>query len=235
MAINAIGYVRVSTEDQAKEGVSLEAQREKIRMYCELKGICLTEVIEDAGVSAKDLNRPGAKILLDKVANKDIDAVVVYKLDRIFRSTIDALETAKKFHHKGVALHSIQENLDTESAIGRFFFTLLSALGQMERELIGERTKMALKHLKDTGKVYGNIPYGMKSDVDGNLSVDKHEFHIINFATSLYEGFRSYRRTAEELNKYGYKTRSGGKWYAQQVKNILVNNQEKLGGNDGRG
>jgi len=92
---------------------------------------------------------------------KEIDAVVVYKLDRIFRSTIDALETTKGFDKWGVSFHSIQETLDTRSAMGRFLFTLTAALAEMERRLIGERTKAALSQKRSRNeKIGGDIPFG---------------------------------------------------------------------------
>lgn len=218
--MKAIGYIRVSTEDQAKEGISLDAQKKKIELYCELKGFELTEIIADEGVSAKDLKRPGVKSLLGKVANKEIEAIVVYKLDRIFRSTMDALETSQNFKKKGVALHSIQENLDTDSAIGRFFFTLLSALGQMERELIGERTKMALNHLKENGRVYATIPYGKKRE--GDILVDApEELENIFQIDELFKEVGNYSKIAKIMNIRGRKPRSGGYWYPQQIKNIV--------------
>jgi site-specific DNA recombinase len=141
-----IGYVRVSTDDQAKEGVSLDNQKSKIEAHCLLKDLELREVIEDAGISAKNLRRPGVQKVLKPARRREIDAVVVYKLDRIFRSTVDALETTKAFDKWGVSFHSIEETLDTRSAMGRFFFTLTAALAEMERRLIGERTKAALAH-----------------------------------------------------------------------------------------
>ena len=100
--MTAIGYCRVSTEDQAKEGVSLDNQKSKIKAYCELKDFELREIVEDAGISAKNLRRPGVQKVLRLASGKEIDAVVVYKLDRIFRSTVDALETTKAFDKWGV-------------------------------------------------------------------------------------------------------------------------------------
>ena len=87
--MTAIGYVRVSTEDQAKEGVSLDNQKSKIEAYCQLKDLALREIVEDAGISAKNLRRQGVQKVLRLARRKEIDAVVAYKLDRIFRSTVE--------------------------------------------------------------------------------------------------------------------------------------------------
>ncbi len=154
--IKAIGYIRVSTDEQAKEGVSLENQEAKIRAYCDLKDLKLLEIVEDGGVSAKNLRRPGAQKVIEMACNKMVDAIAVYKLDRMFRSTVDALETTKQFDKWGVSFHSISENLDTKSAMGKFFFTLTAALAEMEREIIGERTKDVLQRKKANGEVYGH-------------------------------------------------------------------------------
>ena len=113
--------------------MSLENQQEKIRAYCNLKDLELLEIVEDAGISAKNLKRPGAQKVIEMARNKMVDAVVVYKLDRMFRSTVDALETTKKFDKWGVSFHSIQETIDTKSAMGKFFFTLMACLTELER------------------------------------------------------------------------------------------------------
>ena len=94
--IKAIGYIRVSTDEQAKEGMSLENQEAKIKAYCDLRDLKLLEIVEDAGISAKNLRRPGAQKIMEMARKKMVDAVVVYKLDRMFRSTVDALETTKQ-------------------------------------------------------------------------------------------------------------------------------------------
>ena len=91
-----------------------------------------------SGISAKNLKRPGVQRVLNLARKEQVDAIVVYKLDRIFRSTTDALETTKLFEKWYVSFHSIEETLDTQSAMGRFFFTLTAALAEMERRIIGK-------------------------------------------------------------------------------------------------
>jgi site-specific DNA recombinase len=94
--------------------------------------------------------------VLTLARRKQIDAVVVYKLDIMFRSTTDALETTRMFERQGVSFHSIEETLDTQSAMGRFFFTLTAALAEMERCLIGERIKAALAHKRSRNEKTGD-------------------------------------------------------------------------------
>lgn len=221
--MDAIGYIRVSTEDQAKEGVSLDNQREKIKTYCQLKDFTLVKIIEDAGISAKNLKRPGVQKVLELTRKKKVDAVVVYKLDRIFRSTVDALETTKMFDRYGISFHSIQETLDTKSAMGRFFFTLTAALAEMERGIIGERTKVALSHKRSRNeKTGGDIPYGFNLVSNGLLVENKNEQGGIRLIHRLKDKGHTLREICEKLEKEGYKTKRGKtNWHPETVRTIL--------------
>jgi len=218
-----VGYIRVSTEDQVKEGVSLENQKSKIQTYCELKDMDLIEIIEDAGISAKNLRRPGVQKVLRLAQKKKVDAVVVYKLDRIFRSTVDALETTKMFERYGVSFHSIEETLDTKSAMGRFFFTLTAALAEMERRIIGERTKAALLHKKSHNeKTGGDVPYGYDLTPAGILIKNETEQRVIKSILRLNREGYSLRRICRELEKEGYLTKRGNRiWQPSTISKIL--------------
>lgn len=219
--VRAIGYIRVSTEDQAREGVSLDNQRAKIRAYADLKDLELVEVIEDAGISAKNLNRPGIKRVLELAKAGKIQAVIILKLDRMFRSTVDALETTRQFDKWGVSFHSINETLDTQSAMGKFFFTLTAALAEMERGIIGERTKAALGHLRDQGKVFSKTPYGYRREGDCLLPDEAEEAVILLILDLRAQGW-NYSRIARELNALGYRTKCKGQYFPQTVKNIIT-------------
>lgn len=222
--MKAVGYIRVSTEEQVKEGVSLDNQEAKIRTYADLKDLELVGIIKDAGISAKNLNRPGAQEVLKMARKKKVEAVIVYKLDRMFRSTIDALETTKMFDRLNIAFHSIQETLDTQSAMGRFFFTLTAALAEMERGIIGERTKAALKHKRLNGeKTGGDIPFGYSLDIDGQtLMEDREEQEVIRLIKEWKENGCSLRSIGEELQRRGHLTKTGKiKWHPQSIARIL--------------
>ncbi len=228
--MTAIGYARVSTEDQAKEGVSLDNQKSKIEVYCHLKDLELTEIVEDAGISAKNLNRPGVQKVLRLARKKKIDAVVVYKLDRIFRSMVDALETTKMFDKLGVSFHSIEETLDTQSAMGRFFFTLTAALAEMERRIIGERTKAALSHKRTRNeKTGGEVPFGYDLTSEGLLEKYEKEQRVIRLIRKLHRAGYSLRRTCAELENRGYKTKRGyTKWHPKTIGTILKRTSRHL-------
>jgi DNA invertase Pin-like site-specific DNA recombinase len=219
--IKAIGYIRVSTDEQAKEGVSLENQEQKIQDYCKLKDFEIIEIIQDAGISAKNLRRPGAQKVLEMARNKMVDAVVVYKLDRMFRSTVDALETTRLFDKWNVSFHSIEESLDTKSAMGKFFFTLTAALAEMEREIIGERTRDVLQRKKANGEVYGHVPFGFKR-FKGKLLNHDDEQKIVMTVLGMRQKGLNYSRISRELNHMGFRTKKGNKWFPQTVKNVIA-------------
>src|SRR5687767_10446408 len=142
------GYARVSTAEQAAEGVSLRAQQAKIEAYAVVKDWSVAEVIRDEGASAKSLQRPGLARLLALVKAGGVGAVVVAKLDRLTRSVSDLDKLMKLLAHKHVALVSLQERLDATTATGRLMMNLLASVSQWEREVIGERTRDAMQHLK---------------------------------------------------------------------------------------
>jgi site-specific DNA recombinase len=144
--MKTIGYIRVSTDEQAREGISLDNQRAKIGAYCKLHGLELAGIIEDEGKSAKDLNREGMKAIIGLIQKRGFEAVVVYKLDRLSRKVLDTLTLIELMEKQGVAFHSISEKIDTRTAMGRFFLNIMASLAQMERDLISERTRDALRH-----------------------------------------------------------------------------------------
>ncbi|OPY71008.1 MAG: DNA-invertase hin [Syntrophorhabdaceae bacterium PtaU1.Bin034] len=137
--MKAVGYVRVSTDEQAREGISLENQRAKIEAYCELHDLTLVEILEDAGKSGKDLNRDGIQALMEAIKGRKIDAVVVYKLDRLSRRVKDTLSLMDLVEKRLVAFHSITERIDTKTAMGKFFLNIMASMNQWERDTISER------------------------------------------------------------------------------------------------
>jgi DNA invertase Pin-like site-specific DNA recombinase len=142
---DAIGYVRVSSEEQADSGLGLEAQRQRITAYCDLKGLHLVEVFEDPGISGgKSLaSRPAGSQLL-ATALKSKTPVFVAKLDRLFRSVADAANVIADFDKKGIQLVAIAESFDMGSPYGRAMAQMASVFAELERAMIRERTRSAM-------------------------------------------------------------------------------------------
>lgn len=219
--MKAIGYIRVSTAEQAKEGISLDHQAVKIRAYATLHDIELVDIVGDEGRTGKALKgRPAAKKVIEMALSGKVDAVIVYKLDRMFRNAAEALEVSAGFNKAGASLHSVTEKLDTQSAMGKFFFTIAAAFAEMERNLIAERTREALEHKRNKGEVYNHAPYGYDK-LDGRLVKDEKEQGMIAVMKKHREAGSTYKAIASLLNLNEIPTKTGGTWQPQTIKNIL--------------
>lgn len=220
MMTKTIGYIRVSTDKQADKGVSLEAQEEKLRAYATLYDLELVDIIVDAGESAKSLNRPGLKQALSMLG-KEADALLVVKLDRLTRSVAD-LGKLLDSHFKTASLLSVSEQIDTRTAAGRLVLNVLASVSQWEREAIGERTSVAMKHKQSKGEyIGGKVPYGFTLE-NGELIKHDGEQQVINAVRKFRESGLSYRAIIDELQSKGFKSRSGKAFSPMQVKRMVV-------------
>jgi len=220
--MKTLGYVRVSTDRQADQGVSLEAQEAKIRAMATVRGCELDQVIVDGGESAKDLNRPGMQRLLELVTTGKVDAVIVAKLDRLTRSVKDLCGLLELFEKRKVALISVAESLDTGSAAGRLVITIMGAVSQWEREAIGERTRDALQHKRRQGRRVGNIAFGSRLAADGeHLEVDPDEQAALAEIRRLHTQGTTLRGIATALNRRDYHTRRGTPWRLESVARVI--------------
>lgn len=192
--LRVVGYSRVSTLEQSREGISLDNQEHKIRAYADLKDMDLVEMIVEEGKSGKSLNRPGLQKLIDLIKNKLVDAVICYKLDRLTRKTRDLLYLIEDvFSKNNIQFISLNENIDTSSASGKFFLTVMGAMAQMERDLIAERTVDALQELSRQGRRLGSpdrIPLGFKlikrrMAKQTDLVIDENEFEKVRTIFNL--------------------------------------------------
>jgi DNA invertase Pin-like site-specific DNA recombinase len=205
--MQVIGYTRVSTTEQATEGVSLAAQRAKIEAYAVVKDWTVLEVVRDDGASAKSLHRPGLARVLALVKAGAVQAVVVAKLDRLTRSVSDLDTLMTRFARQKVALVSLQESLDATTATGRLMMNLLASVSQWEREVIGERTRDAMQHLKATGKVYSRPVFEDAATLA--------QIHARRGAGATLQAI------AAELTAAGVPTVRGGVWAPATVMGIL--------------
>ena len=221
--MNAVGYIRVSTSEQAKEGVSLDNQTAKIKAYSDLNDFTLLEIINDPGMSGKNLKRPGILKLMKMIKKKEIDTIIVYKLDRLSRKVKDTLELIETFEKKGITFHSITEKIDTKSAMGKFFLNITASLAQMERDLISERTIDALRYKKSKmEKTGGDIPFGYDVTEKNILIKNKAEQKVISLICRSRTKGDSLREICRKLEEKGFRTKTGRlKWQAKVISSIL--------------
>ena len=223
----AVLYVRVSTDEQVRHGVSLAAQEERLRAYCVMRGFTVVATIRDEGVSAyKHLHtRPGGAELLSLIDTGKARHVVAYKLDRLFRNAADALTMTEQWNASGVALHLVDMGgaaIDTAGSTGRMMLTMLAGFAEFERALISERTASALSHKKRHGQVYGPTPYGYRR-ADGLLRANASELETVTDVRDWSHDGLSLRAICRRLNDAGTMTRRGGKWQPESVRYLLRN------------
>ncbi|MGB2924425.1 MAG: recombinase family protein [Limnothrix sp.] len=226
--MKAVGYIRVSTEEQANHGVSLDAQKAKLEAYASLYDIELIEIVIDAGVSAKTLNRDGLQRALGMLDVGECEAMVIVKLDRLTRSVRDLDALLENYFADKFSLMSVGEQIDTRTASGRLVLNVLMSVAQWEREAIGERTSAALQHKKSQGEYIGGAGFGY-TVTDAKLKKTK-EFKTVELIEKMRGDGKTLTAIANHLNSENIKTARGGKWYAMTVSNIIKREQRLQAG-----
>ena len=217
-----VAYLRVSTDKQADHGVSMEAQRAKVEAYATLYDLELVAIIEDAGASAKSLNRPGMDRALAMLRKGEAEALLVGKLDRLTRSVRDLGDLVDTYFADGKrALLSVHDQIDTRSAAGRLVLNVLASVSQWEREAIGERTSAAMQHKRSKGELVGAVPFGYDLGADGKtLAANEAEQLVVAAVREYRAGGLSLRTIGERLVERGMLPRKGGAWNPAQIKRI---------------
>jgi DNA invertase Pin-like site-specific DNA recombinase len=221
---DAIGYIRVSSEEQVDSGLGLEAQRQRITAYCQLKELHLAYVFEDAGISGgKPLaGRPAGGQLL-AAAQKSKAVVVVAKLDRLFRSVADAASVIADVDKKGIRLVSIAESFDMSSPYGRAMAQMASVFAELQRAMIRERTRNAMSVKRSRGeRIGGHAPFGWDFGSGGCLIENPREQKIIARVQRFRAEGMSFRGIATRLDRQGIPPKRGRRWVQTTVKSILL-------------
>ena len=215
-------YVRVSTQEQAKEGYSIQEQIDRLTKYCEAMGWEIVKVYTDPGFSGADTNRPGLQSMLKVVRRGKTDKVVVYKLDRLSRSQKDTLNLIEdEFLKNGVDFVSMSENFDTSTPFGRAIVGILAVFAQLEREQIKERMAMGKEARAKEGKWNGgqNSPLGYDL-IQGELIINAFEALQVKEMFELASQDISSYKIADTFNEKGYNTRYGN-WESQTIRRAL--------------
>ena len=217
-------YTRVSTQEQSLNGHSLDEQSERLQNYCKARGWKNYKVFTDAGFSGAKMERPALQDVIREVKNHKIEAVLVYKLDRLSRSQKDTLTLIEDvFLANDCDFISISENFDTSTPLGRAMIGILAVFAQLEREQIKERMTMGKEARAKLGKFRGGgkVPVGYEY-VDGKLIVNEYEAMQIREIHSLYHQGYSMKMIAKVFSEKGY-AHKYGIWQENRIKKVLTN------------
>lgn len=202
-ALRVLGYLRVSTTEQAANGAGLDAQRAAIAAEAERRG-WMVQWVEDRGYSAKDLRRPGIREALSVLAAGDADALVVAKLDRLSRSLLDFSGLVEQSRRERWQLVALDLGVDTSTPSGEMLANVLASFAQFERRLIGQRTAEALRAKQATGVRLGRPPMVPP--------------HVRNRIAHARKSGATYAAIAEALNRDGVPTAHGAaRWRPSTV------------------
>lgn len=203
----ALGYIRVSTAEQADKGASLDAQRAALAAEADRRGWDL-EIVADEGVSGKTLNRPALQEALRRLDNREAEVLLAIRLDRVSRSVADFAGLLDRAGRKAWGLVLLSPNIDTADPAGRFTANVLASAAQYERELIGARTREGMAQRKAEGVRMGR-PVSLSDE-------------IYRRVLNAHAAGQSINSIAAELTTDGVPTaRGGGKWHASTVHRIL--------------
>ncbi|MDR2531217.1 MAG: recombinase family protein [Oscillospiraceae bacterium] len=222
-------YARVSTEEQAKEGYSIRAQEQKLKDYARVKDWQIYDVYIDEGISGKNIvERPEINRLIDDIKSGKVKNVLVFKIDRMTRSTSDLIYLIDLFNENNCAFNSLMESIDTQTASGRMFLKIIGIFAEFERENIAERITLGRERKVNEGYTlcshtasYGyDRPNGQKIQtiIDSEAQIVREIFDLF-----VNQG-RTFTKIALTLNTRGVPTKLGSKWTTTGVRNILTNN-----------
>lgn len=230
-------YIRVSTDEQVKEGFSIRAQNERLQNFADSQDWSVVDYYIEEGVSAKDTKRQELNRLMKDIEAGKIDVVLVYRLDRLTRSVRDLYELLDFFERYNCKFKSATEVYDTTTAMGRLFITLVAALAQWERENLGERVRMGQERMIEEKQFPGGPPpFGYDYNKDSKqLVIDPVEAKVVEKMFDLYFEGLGEQRIANRLNELGYKTRRGNNWTGKAIRDTmrrtLISGQYSWGGN----
>ena len=215
-------YIRVSSEDQAREGFSLGEQEEKLLQLCKFKELEVDTVYKEAGISAKDMeHRPQFQEMLKDMKEGKINYIVAYKLDRITRSVRDLEELISVLEQYNCFLLCDRDDVNTSTANGRFFVRMLTVLSQLEIEIVSERTKFGLNGAIKLGHIPGQRPFGYKSAEDKRMVIDNSTRPYVEKIFDMYLEGKSFQQIANYFKEN--KIFSKKNWKDTTIQKIIDN------------
>ena len=192
-------YVRVSTEEQAKEGISIDAQIDRCSAFCKARGWQVFRIYTDAGYSAGSLRRPALQNLMEDINQKKLSILLVYKIDRFSRKLKDLISILEELKGKGVNFTSVTEQIDTTTAMGEAFFQIIGVFAQLERGMVKERVEMAFTKKISSGEVLNRAPFGYEYK-NRRLVVKGEEAEKIRKIYEMWAAGISYKEICSQFN-----------------------------------
>ena len=215
-------YLRVSTEEQAQEGFSLQAQEERMRSYCKAKDYQIYKLYIEEGESGRTIKRPKYQAMMEAIDSWN--GILIMKMDRVHRNSRNFMEMMDILRAKDKLFVSMQETLDTSTAMGRFVMDIIQRIAQLESEQTGERVHMGMtqKATTDAPGICGfNAPYGYEFD-EGELRIITEEAEVVVKMFRQYIKGKTLEKIADHLNKK-HRTRVGKLWTRMNVGYVLDN------------
>lgn len=218
-------YVRVSTQLQADEGFSLEAQQERLAAYCQAQGwpVCPTHIYIDAGVSGKTTDRPQFQAMLAAAQAGQVQRIVAMKLDRMARNVREFLAVVDQLKAWGCDLVLVKESFDTSTPHGRFALTMFAAMAELEASTITERVMSGKAQKASKGGFNGAPEAFGYTYINGVLVINEREAGTVRSIFALFLQGLSINGIAGALNEADMPTKRGGQWFAMTVRQILTN------------
>ena len=211
--------IRVSTDDQVREGFSLDEQEEEMKRLCEYKNYQIYKVYREEGVSAKNMNRPKFQEMIQDLKDGKINRIIVHKLDRLTRSIQDLEVICKLIEEYNCRLDSVNEEINTDTAMGVFFIRMTTILAQLEIERTSERTKFGLKDAAKNGHFCGKAPIGYKK-INKELVIDDLESEMVKEIFDDYVNGLSVCTITKKLNNKNALNRN---WRTTTIDRMLAN------------
>lgn len=226
-------YARVSTTEQAEEGYSIDEQIRVLKEFCEKEGYGVYDEYVDRGISGKNITgRPAIKRLLADAEQKKFDIVLVWKMNRLARKSLDLMNIVEQLNSKNIAFRSYTEKYETETPTGKLHFQMMAAIAEYERNNIAENVKMGMIARAKDGQWNGGQVMGYdvvekdsenKKRKQTGLQINEQEAKIIRLIFQMYTTGHGYKAIANKINQDGYRTKKNKTFSLNAIKTIVTN------------
>ena len=216
-------YIRVSTEEQANEGYSISAQRERLKAFCLAQNWHEYKFYVDEGISGRDTKRPQLKKMMEDIRVGHIKVLLVYRLDRLTRSVRDLHRILDELEKYSCTFRSATEFYDTSTAMGKMFITIIAAIAEWESANLGERVTMGQVEKARQGEWAAQPPYGFFKDDKHKLQIHKEEINAVKLMVKKIREGMSFRQLAFYMDSTQYKPKRGYKWHVRTLLSLMHN------------